>query len=71
MEDYQKAHGFNLKKCRDILEADGEKYTDEEIQIIYEYLYEMAEISVSEYLKNNNITERGIGNNDNQLKDQV
>ena len=42
---------FDLKKCRAILEADGDKYTDEEIHIIYDYLEEMAEISVSEYLK--------------------
>lgn len=40
-----------LQKCRKILQQDGEKYTDEEIQIIYNYLSEMAEISVSEYLK--------------------
>ncbi|MBL0200328.1 MAG: hypothetical protein IPP81_09155 [Chitinophagaceae bacterium] len=33
---------FNLEKCRRILEADGEKYTDEEIKIIYDYLEEMA-----------------------------
>lgn len=46
-----------LQKCRNILEHDGEKYTDEEIEIIYNYLSEMAEISVSEYLKTCNYEE--------------
>lgn len=31
---------FNLEKSRRIIEADGEKYTDEEIKIIYDYLEE-------------------------------
>jgi hypothetical protein len=47
----------DLQKCRNILEQDGEKYTDEEIEIIYNYLSEMAEISVTEYLKANNYEE--------------
>ena len=46
-----------LQKCRKILERDGEKYTNEEIEIIYNYLREMAEISVSEYLKTCNYEE--------------
>jgi hypothetical protein len=50
-------NAHELKKCRKILEQDGEKYTDEEIEIIYNYLSEMAEISVSEYLKTNNYEE--------------
>jgi len=49
-----------LQKCRKILQQDGEKYTDEEIQIIYNYLSEMAEISVSEYLKTCNYEESGF-----------
>ena len=46
-----------LQKCRKILEQDGEEYTDGEIEIIYNYLYEMAQISVTEYLKTNNYEE--------------
>jgi len=46
-----------LQKCRKILEQDGEIYTDEEIEIIYNYLSEMAEISVTEYLKSINYEE--------------
>lgn len=47
-------NAHELQKCRKILEQDGEKYTDEEIEIIYNYLSEMAEISVTEYFKTNN-----------------
>lgn len=46
-----------LQKSRRILEQDGEKYTDEEIKIIYDFLKEMAELSISHYLKTNNYEE--------------
>jgi len=46
-----------LQKCRKILEQDGEKYTDDEIEIIYNYLYEMAQISITEYFKANKYEE--------------
>ena len=42
---------FDLKKSRALLEADGFNFTDEEIRIVYDYLEEMAELSVSHYLK--------------------
>ncbi len=46
-----------LQKSRNILEQDGEKYTDEEIEIIYYFLKEMAELSISHYSKTNNYEE--------------
>lgn len=49
------AEGFRntpaLEKYRWTLQQDGEIFTDEEVQIIYIFLKEMAELSVSEYLK--------------------
>jgi hypothetical protein len=48
---------FDLNKCRAILEKDGDKYSDEEIKLIYDFLTEMAELSISHYLKTNNYEE--------------
>lgn len=48
---------LDLSKCRIILEQDGEKYTNEEIKIIYDFLKEMAELSISHYLKTNKYEE--------------
>jgi len=43
---------FDVKKCREILKEDGENCTDEEIMLIYDFLKEMAELSVAQYRKN-------------------
>ncbi|MEI6596194.1 MAG: hypothetical protein WCO28_11575 [Bacteroidota bacterium] len=40
-----------LEKCRSVLQQDGEIFTDEELLLVYSFLKEMAELSVSEYLK--------------------
>lgn len=45
---------LDLKKCRSILEEDGDQYTDEEIKMIYNFLKELAEISIAAILKNVN-----------------
>jgi len=42
---------LSLEKCKKILVDNTEKYTDEEIKMIREHLYKIAEIS---YQKNKN-----------------
>lgn len=42
---------LEIQKIRNILEQNGEKYTDEQIIIIHNFLQEMAELSVSVFLE--------------------
>ena len=45
---------LDIKKCRDILEEDGDRYTDEEIKIIYDFLKELADASIAAIAKTGN-----------------
>jgi hypothetical protein len=40
---------ISLKKCNAILNADGEKYTDEQVLKIRDYLYKLAAIEVAHF----------------------
>jgi len=42
---------LDYETCRSILERDGDCFTKEEIEIISDFLWEMAEISTEQFLK--------------------
>ena len=49
---------MEINKIREILETDGESYTDKQLLLIYNFLNEMAELSVSQYLRTKEINEK-------------
>jgi hypothetical protein len=48
------AEKISLKKCKDILNKKGDKYSDEEIIAIRDYLYDMAQIDYEIFIYNQN-----------------
>lgn len=40
---------LSIDKCRKILEANGNKYTDHQVILLRDKLYELAEIDYSEF----------------------
>ena len=52
---------LTIKQCKDILEEDGESYSDEEVQQIRDFLQHWAELNVKQYL--NSILDEKSSNN--------
>lgn len=42
---------ISLSRCRKVLESDGSKYTDEEVLMIRDFLYRLAEMEYEVFLK--------------------
>jgi len=43
---------LTLKECRELLRAEAENYTDEQLKLMLEYLTDLATITVSELKRN-------------------
>ena len=52
---------LTIKQCKDILQEDGETYTDEQVEQIRDFLQHWAELNVEQYL--NSIRNEESGNN--------
>lgn len=48
---FKKPEKFSIKKCREILKSDSEKFTDEEIVKIRDFFFELAEIDYKNFIK--------------------
>jgi DNA-directed RNA polymerase subunit F len=43
---------LTIQECKKILEKDGTKYSDEEVEILRDILYKIAEIDIQQINKN-------------------
>jgi hypothetical protein len=58
----EESKGLTFEKCKQILNKTGQKYSDEEIMIIRQFLYQIAEIDyqIFQYRKRKEKEEGGL-----------
>jgi hypothetical protein len=58
----EESKGLTFEKCKQILNKKGQTYSDEEIMIIRQFLYQIAEIDyqIYQYRKRKEKDERGL-----------
>ncbi len=68
MSIYEGNNKLSLAECKKILSGDGDEYTDEQIIIIRDWLYHMADIAIEAYELENENSEVSIMENKNTYK---